>query len=45
MLEFKPDTVDKLPGIVVILDNEAANLSKKPLKEEASMLDRFKRLF
>jgi len=30
MLEFKPDTFDKLPGIVVILDNEAANLSKKP---------------
>ena len=45
MLEFKPDTFDKLPGIVVILDNEAANLSKKPLKKEASKLDRFKRFF
>jgi len=45
MLEFKPDSFDKLPGIISILDNEAANFSKKPLKKEASTLDRFKRFF
>jgi len=45
MLEFKPGTFDKLPGIIAILDKEAANLSKKPLKKEESMLGRFKRLF
>jgi hypothetical protein len=45
MLEFKPQTFNKLPGVVTILDNELANLSKKPLKKEASITDRFKSLF
>ncbi|MFO7970380.1 MAG: hypothetical protein R6U40_01365 [Desulfobacterales bacterium] len=37
MLEFKPQTFNKLPGIAAILDNELASLSKKPLKKGASI--------
>lgn len=45
MVEFKPHTLDKLPGIVVLLDEETANLSKKPREKASSMLGRFKRIF
>jgi len=45
MLEFKPQTFNKLPGIIAILDNELANSSKKPLKKQASVMGRFKSLF
>lgn len=45
MLEFKPGSFNKTPGIIAILDNEAANLSKKPVKKETSKFDRFKRFF
>jgi hypothetical protein len=38
MLEFKPQTFNKFPGIVAILDSELARLSKKPLKKQASIM-------
>jgi len=38
ILEFKPQSFNKLPGILAILDSELARLSKKPLKKQASIM-------
>jgi len=47
MQEFKPDTFDKLPGIVVLLDSEMGRLARLAAEEEAekesrSLFDKFK---
>ena len=45
MMEFKPDSFHKLPGIVTILDAEMAKLARSAKKEPSSAVSRFKNLF
>lgn len=45
MWEFKPDSFNKLPGIVTILDAEMARLARSAREEPSSVVSRFKALF
>jgi hypothetical protein len=45
MAEFKPDSLNRLPGIVTILDDEMARLARSAKEEPASIAGRFKGLF
>jgi hypothetical protein len=45
MREFKPESFNKLPGIVTILDAEMAKLARSAKKEPSSAVSRFKNLF
>ncbi|MBW2000493.1 MAG: hypothetical protein JRJ29_21365 [Deltaproteobacteria bacterium] len=44
MMEFKPNSFDKLPGTVTVLDSEMARLARSA-KEETTLVSRFKNLF
>jgi hypothetical protein len=44
MREFKPDSFDKLPGNVAVLDSEMARLARSAKEESGSVVSRFKGL-
>jgi len=45
MMEFKPDSFDKLPGIVAVLDGEMVRLARSAKEESGSVVSRLKGLF
>ncbi|MBW2136624.1 MAG: hypothetical protein JRH06_03605 [Deltaproteobacteria bacterium] len=45
MMEFKPNSFDKLPGMVSVLDSEMARLARSAKEEAMSLVSRFKNLF
>jgi hypothetical protein len=45
IMEYKPESFNKLPGIVTILDAEMARLARSAKEEPSSVVSRFKNFF